>query len=218
MFCDGLGMPMETMKRGMVLAMCGVLGIAVLSTGAIIAAHRAVSMRSDGGSIPPARTAGAVRVALPDGRLLEIYGAQGRAYLSDATRIERLVLPEIRRDASMTVMPTGQVLLWGGTDAKGRVLDYGQWFDPSTRQFVRAANLGLPARAGHTLTVLSDGRLLLAGGWTRDGVPTPQALVWDVLHRQVAPVEGSDVPRYHARAQVAADGAVRIEGVWMITA
>ena len=203
---------METMKRGIASAICGVLGIAVLSTGAIIATHRTVSLRPDGGSVPSARTAGAASVALPDGRLLEIYGAQGRAYLSDATRIERLVLPEVRRDASMTVMPTGQVLLWGGTDAKGRVLDYGQWFDPSTRQFVRAANLGLPARAGHTLTVLSDGRLLLAGGWTGDGVPTPQALVWDVLHRQVAPVEGSDVPRYRARAQVAADGAVRIEG------
>jgi len=203
---------MGMMKRGISLAVCGALGVAVLSAGAIIAAHRTVSVDTDGASVRLARSSDAVSMTLPDGRRLEVYGAQGRAYLSDATRIERLTLPEVRQDASFTVMPTGQVLLWGGTDAKGRVLDYGQWFDPTTRQFVRAANLGLPARAGHTLTVLSDGHLLLAGGWSGDGVPTPQALVWDVLHRQVAPVEGNDVPRYRARAVMEADGAVRIEG------
>lgn len=203
---------MGMMKRGISLAVCGALGVAVLSAGAIIAAHRIVSVDTDGASVRLARSSDAVSMTLPDGRRLEVYGAQGRAYLSDATRIERLTLPEVRQDASFTVMPTGQVLLWGGTDARGRVLDYGQWFDPTTRQFVRAANLGLPARAGHTLTVLSDGHLLLAGGWSGDGVPTPQALVWDVLHRQVAPVEGNDVPRYRARAVMEADGAVRIEG------
>lgn len=203
---------MEQFKHRATLGLAGAIGFAMLSAAAIVVTRSAVPLETDGASVLPARTATTVSIALPDGRHLEFYGAQGRIYLSDATHIDRLALPEARRDASVTVMPTGQMLIWGGTDAQGRVLDYGQWFDPSTRQFVRAANLGLPARAGHTMTVLSDGHLLLAGGWTGEGVPTPQALVWDVLHRQVTPVEGTDVVRYRARAQVEADGAVRLTG------
>ena len=203
---------MEQFKHRATLGLAGAIGFAMLSAAAIVVTRSAVPLETEGASVLPARTAATVSIALPDGRRLDFYGAQGRLYLSDATHIDRLPLPEARRDASVTVMPTGQVLIWGGTDAKGRVLDDGQWFDPATRQFVRAANLGLPARAGHTLTVLSDGHLLLAGGWTGEGIPTPQALIWDVLHRQVTPVEGADVPRYRAHAQVEADGAVRIEG------
>lgn len=203
---------MGLMKRGLSFAACGVLGMALLSAGAITANSRTALLGKDDASAHYIGLARAVSVVLPDGRQFAIYDGQGRGYLSDTMHIERIALPDARRDASVTVMPGGQVLIWGGTDAKGDVLADGQWFDPSTRQFVRAANLGLPARAGHTLTVLSDGRLLLAGGWSGHGVSTPQALVWDVLHRQVTPAEGVDVPRYRARAHMKADGSVRIEG------
>jgi len=203
---------MGLMKQGWSLAVCGVMGVALLSVAAIAANPHASLAGGEETSAHYIGSARAVSVMLPDGRQLAVYDGQGGGHLSDAMGIERIALPEARRDASVTVMPSGQVLIWGGTDAKGQVLDYGQWFDPATRQFVRAANLGLPARAGHTLTVLSDGHLLLAGGWTGHDVPTPQALVWDVLHRQVTPVAGVDVTRYRARARMEANGAIRIEG------
>lgn len=203
---------MERFSNRLTMGLCGALGITLLSAVAILSTHRTTMLATEAPSYAMSLSTDIQRVPLPDGRWLDVYGSQGRAYLSDALHTERLALPEIRSHGSVTVMPSGQVLLWGGVDVKGHIIDYGQWFDTTTRNFVRAANLGLPARADHTLTVLSDGRVLMAGGWAGTNVPTPQALVWDVLRRQVTPVDGeTDVPRFRARAQVESDGAVRID-------
>lgn len=153
------------------------------------------------------------RTLLPDGRLFEIHGADGFAYVIDDTTRRVIKLPEIRRFASVTVMPTGQVLLWGGVDARGDVLNTGEWFEPTTERFVRANALGLPARAGHTLTVLTDGQLLMTGGWSANGIPATTALLWQPASRQVTVLSGEpDQPRLAANAELLADGTVRIDG------
>ena len=204
---------MERLSNRLTTGLWGVLGITLLSAAAMAITHRAAPRGVDAPPYAISLSTDVQHVPLPDGRWLDVYGAQGRAYLSDALHTERLALPESRRYGSATVMPSGQVLLWGGVDSAGHILGYGQWFDPRTKQFVRASNLGLPARAAHTLTVLTDGRVLMAGGWAGTKVPTQQALVWDVLQRQVAPVDGmADVPRFGAKAQVLSNGAVRIDG------
>ncbi|RUL68992.1 RHS repeat-associated core domain-containing protein [Dyella choica] len=148
---------------------------------------------------------------LPDGRTLEVHGAQGIAYLRDGRARQFVPLPEPRRFGSVTVMPGGEVLLWGGIDVQGHVLNNGEWFNPTTRQFTRTGALGLPIRAGHTLTVLSDGNLLMTGGWTSDGVANATVL-WQSQRRQSIPLGDRLVSRLEAVATLQGDGSVMIEG------
>jgi hypothetical protein len=66
------------------------------------------------------------------------------------------------------VLPQGTVLILGGTDTAG-VVDFAELFDPITRQFQVVSTGGPSARAYHTATLLTDGRVLIAGGVSRDG-------------------------------------------------
>ncbi|CAJ4445516.1 RHS repeat-associated core domain protein [Burkholderia pseudomallei] len=155
-----------------------------------------------------------LRTLLPDGRILEVHGTQGIAYLIDGSTRQTVVLPEPRRYASVTVMPGGQVLFWGGIDVRGQVLENGEWFNPSTQQFVRTGALGLPARAGHTLSILTDGTALMTGGWSVDGSPATTAVLWQPQSRQATVLADAvpATPRLEANAMLQADGSVRIEG------
>ncbi|CAJ5947090.1 RHS repeat-associated core domain protein [Burkholderia pseudomallei] len=158
--------------------------------------------------------AGELRTLLPDGRILEVQGTQGVAYLIDGSKRQAVALPEPRRYASVTVMPGGQVLFWGGIDRQGHVLENGEWFNPSTQQFVRTGALGLPARAGHTLSILTDGTALMTGGWSVDGSAATTAVLWQPQNRQATVLaEAVPVtPWLEANATLQPDGSVRIEG------
>lgn len=194
----------------------GVIAVVALSVSALLLAHGRITERvvTDHGAHMLPLSAEVSRTLLPDGRVFEVHGAHGWADLIDTAGIpQRLPLPQIRRFGSVTVMPSGQVLLWGGIDAQGRVLTSGEWFEPGTQRFIRAAHLNLPARAGHTLTLLTDGQLLMTGGWTADGKPAPQALVWNPQRRETTSViGGGSTPRLEAAAHVTADGSVTIQG------
>lgn len=73
-----------------------------------------------------------------------------------------------------TPLPDGRVLIaggctsagCGGTPEGGR----SEIFDPATRRFAPGPSL-VHARAGHTATRLSDGRILLTGGYPDEGRP-----------------------------------------------
>ncbi|QAU24389.1 DUF2778 domain-containing protein [Dyella sp. M7H15-1] len=151
------------------------------------------------------------RTLLPDGRLLEVHGGEGLAYLLDEGQRLPVKLPEARRFGSVTVMPGGDVLLWGGVDAQGHMLDNGEWFHPSTQHFVRTGALDLPARAGHTLTVLTDGSVLMTGGWSVDGKPATLSVVWQPQTRQITLLSKAVSPRMEAKATLQSDGSVVIE-------
>jgi len=152
------------------------------------------------------------RTLLPDGRILEIRGAQGLASIVDGDKRLSMHLPEVRRFGSVTVMPGGEVLLWGGIDAHGQVLDNGEWLNPTTQHFVRTGALGLPPRAGHTLSVLTDGSVLMTGGWSVDGTPATTAVLWQPLTRQATTLSDAQTPRFEAQANLQSDGSVRIDG------
>lgn len=148
---------------------------------------------------------------LTDGRTLEVHGTEGVAYLVNGNSRELVRLPEVRRLASVTVMPGGEVLFWGGIDAQGRVIDNGEWFNPATQRFARTGALGLPARAGHTLTVLTDGRVLMAGGWSATGAPATTAVLWQPQTRQANVISDALSARFEAEASLQSDGSVVIE-------
>ncbi len=150
---------------------------------------------------------------LPDGRTFEVHGIDGVAYLIDGDHRKTIPLPERRRFASVTVMPGGQVLLWGGIDGRGQVLATGEWFDPVHARFVHTGVLGLPARAGHTLTLLSNGDVLMAGGWSQDGTPATTAVMWQPKSHDVVALDHVERGvRLEAIAALQPDGSVRIDG------
>ena len=152
------------------------------------------------------------KALLPDGRMLEVHGADGLAYITGEGSSRSIKLPEVRRYASMTVLPAGQVLFWGGVDVHGNVLETGEWFDPGHERFVRTGKLALAARAGHTMTVLADGRLLMAGGWGMDGELAADDVVWDPRSGLTSVLTDHGAPRVGARAHLQFDGSVVIDG------
>lgn len=193
----------------------GVIGMTALSIVALALPPAASPQRvtSAGHAYLLPASAGISRTLLPDDRILEVHGAQGIAYLLDGHIRQAVQLPEPRRFASVTVMPNGLVLLWGGVDSHGQILESGEWFNPDTHHFVRTGALGLPPRAGHTLSVLTDGTMLMTGGWSTDGTPAATAVHWREDSHQATTLSGVLPPaRLDAAAVLQADGSVRIDG------
>ena len=205
---------MKTQRIGLSrVGLAGVIGVTSLAAFALslppASAPERISSANHTYLLPA--TAEISATLLPDGRTLEVHGTQGTAYLRDGRTRQLVSLPEPRRFGSVTVMPGGEVLFWGGIDAQGHVLDNGEWFNPTTKHFVRTGALGLPARAGHTLTLLTDGSLLMTGGWSTEGEPATTGVVWNPQTRQVATLAEAVSPRMEANAFLQSDGSVVIE-------
>jgi YD repeat-containing protein len=137
---------------------------------------------------PDPNVQGVVTTVLSDGQVLVTGGQSGRrvsdaAILRDpATNTERAIrdgLRTARVGHTATVLGDGTVLIFGGVDARDRVLTDAELYDPATQTFAPVATPGLAPRARHTATLLTDGRVLLAGGLRPDGTVRDDAEVWD---------------------------------------
>jgi hypothetical protein len=66
-----------------------------------------------------------------------------------------------------TLLQSGKVLMAGGSDARGSggsVFASAELYDPATGNFTETGSMTV-GRANHTATLLTDGRVLIAGGW-----------------------------------------------------
>lgn len=121
------------------------------------------------------RIAGVIEgVVLHDGRVLAVSPTGAEIY--DPQRDTWTVVPGLsgRWDSAMALLPNGQVLISGGRDrfeASGVVLTINTIFDPATGSVFSGRQLQIP-RQRHTATVLRDGRVLVIGGVTDNGVAT----------------------------------------------
>ena len=157
------------------------------------------------------------QVSLPDGRTLTLTRDGAMLQLADAAQSDRVLhqwtLRSPRRLATLTMLPSGRVLLWGGVNESGQVQPSGLWWDPVRQTFQSANDVRLASRAGHTATVLTDGRLLITGGWSAGPGGTAQAQVWDERANTAAITRTSLMPpRLGHRASLEADGRVRFHG------
>jgi len=196
-------------------AVFGFSSLAVLSVVAATLSQRQLtaSLLIEGHTYQLPVTRANAEIVLPDGRTLTIDGDKAVALLGAGVTRKTIAMPEVRRYASVTLMPSGQVLVWGGLDQRGHVLKSGVWFEPAADRFVSAGFVGLPGRAGQTMTVLTSGKVLVSGGWRADGNFATDALIWDPLHRVSESVAGvQSAPRALAAARLQADGAVVISG------
>ncbi|MGF6495644.1 RHS repeat-associated protein [Luteibacter sp. 621] len=189
------------------LAGTGVL-LTLSALAVAIAYHHPITARvAIAGPFATDRIADEATVTLADGRPLVLHG--GTLSLGDKT----FPLTTSRHFASLTTMPTGQVLIWGGVDGDGRLVETGEWFEPTTGALVTTGRLGLPVRAAHTLTVLSDGSLAMTGGWGPGNVPSHEVAIWRPLDRHLdLKPDGDTHARLGGSATLLADGTLKIAG------
>ncbi|WP_426700906.1 RHS repeat-associated core domain-containing protein [Rhodanobacter sp. Col0626] len=147
---------------------------------------------------------------LPDGRQL-ILNADRVALRGPAAK-QGLALPERRIGAAVVVLPDARILIWGGADAQGRLFNAGLWFDPATKQFSPASDLALPAGVGQTLTVLSDGQVLLTGAWNSEHRDLEQATLWNPRTNIRSDLGTPLSPRFGQASAVQDDGTVLLWG------
>lgn len=162
-------------------------------------------------AVVPAKAAvvGAQRsLRLAGGQLLLLSSSGADLILQGpggASRTRTWSLPEVRRNASLTMLPDGRVLIWGGHDARGNLQRDGVWFDPDLRTVEPALRLPMAPRSGHTATVLTDGRVLFVGGV---GEHRGHEL-WNPASATWTQVEGR-VPEAGHRAVLRSDGRVHL--------
>lgn len=154
----------------------------------------------------------ALITGLPGG----VLTASGAALL-DVLTGEILPLPigpsRVRSWHSATVLLDGTVLLLGGTDAAGNVVDVPERFDPDTLSFVPTEITGLLPRTQHSAVLLTDGRLLIVGGTDASGSALLDAELWNPKtgrsERLFARLSDA---RLEADAGLLPDGSVLISG------
>jgi len=169
----------------------------------------------------PALLPGQTATRLPDGRWLFIGGEntgrslEGASIWNPATGTTTQIpggLQQRRAWHTATVLPEGQVLIFGGIGVNGRALQSAELFDPETAMFSNLAIEGLSARARHTATLLTDGHVLIAGGIDSSGQTLPTADLWnseDGLVRVLSPLSS---PRRDHTSTLLSDGRVLLWG------
>ncbi|QNH16232.1 RHS Repeat protein [Xanthomonas sp. SS] len=199
---------------GMLLGALSMVGSLWHLEVGLLPAAQASAAESALGDVMQPLAALAQRVQLKDGRWLQLNaaGTQLRKEGAGATPSDKaLDLPEVRINPSLTLLPSGRVLIWGGTDGHGTLRRDGLWYDPTLDALSVANDLTLSPRAGHTATVLTDGSVLFAGGDTASaGMP---AELWDERrNRALALADETSIARRGHTALLQSDGQVRIAG------
>lgn len=160
---------------------------------------------------------------LPDGRVLVAGGGNGPyvpfAEIYDpATGAVRRAEgpPKYRRSAGRAVtLNDGRVFVMGGWFdyyTMPRVAANAEVFDPQTETFTEVTTTGNYSRKGHTLTLLPDGEVLIAGGSTDLGVIPPETSIFSPRLNSVRIGPLMRLGRDNGAALLMDDGGVWVAG------
>jgi hypothetical protein len=120
-----------------------------------------------------------------------------------------------RRAHTATALPDGTVLIAGGENASlvrgGRSLDSAELYDPDKDRFLQWSGLRMTSpRSGHTATLLRNGKVLLAGGWSSTLLASAE--IYDPAASKFAPTGSMSAARHAHTATLLPDGKVLIAG------
>jgi len=159
-------------------------------------------------------------VVLNDGRVLIIGNEQPAEIFDPATSSIALTTGSMlrtRNEATATKLPSGNILIVGGSywDGTHTVTPATtEIYNPATGTFTAGA--ALPSgRAYHRATLLTNGRILITGGWSIDSSfntqGLPNAWLLDAGGNLIASIATAGARHYHS-ATLLPDGRVLIAG------
>jgi len=160
---------------------------------------------------------------LSDGKVLVVSGDDGSAELFDpetGTFALTGSMTTPRYGATFTLLADGKVLVAGGygpgsTGPLPRLLA-AELYDPQTGRFALTGDMGV-GRVLHTATLLTDGRVLIAGGTDRSGgggAATASAELYDPSTGTFTPTGSMNTDRAQHTATRMTSGEVLIAGGW----
>jgi N-acetylneuraminic acid mutarotase len=130
-------------------------------------------------------------------------------------RVEALAMTTARANAAAIRLRDGRVLICGGTATGqvGGVLSSAELYDPVARTFTATGSMTVP-RAGQTITMLRDGRVLLTGGVQNAGFRSQlsSAEIYDPAAGTFSATGSMSVPREGHTATILRDGSVLVAG------
>jgi hypothetical protein len=119
-----------------------------------------------------------------------------------------------RASHSSTLLPDGKVLIaggFGGSGTESSPYRSTEIYDPRTGSFQPAGNMTI-GRTGHTATLLKNGKLLIAGGWTGRYNVRRSAELYDPATGVFAPTGDMVIERAGNTAALLPDGRVLVAG------
>ena len=119
-----------------------------------------------------------------------------------------------REGHSLTALPNGQVLVFGGsTGTNGTYVRSMELFDPTTMTFFSITGSSLVPRMGHSATLLSNGVVVVIGGTTEGGAFARDIEFWDYRTGNVRSLDlGLYLPRSGHEAFLLWNGTILIVG------
>jgi hypothetical protein len=152
-------------------------------------------------------------------------GACGSAGMSQAppvtvtnaagNQVAALAMTTPRANAAAIRLHDGRVLICGGTATGqvGGILASAELYDPAARTFAATGSMTVP-RAGQTITMLHDGRVLLTGGVKNVGFRSElaSAEIYDPASGTFSATGSMSVPREGHTATLLRDGRVLVVG------
>ena len=213
--------PSPAAARAIRTLLCAALGAAALAAAPVPARAGTFSLT---GAIDPARQYHTATL-LPNGKVLVAggYGSGGVGWLIDCQLYDpqkgefietgRLAT---RRDAhTATLLPNGKVLIAGGEEVNeggfSVLLASAELYDPATGLFSHTGSL-VTGRELHSATLMSNGKVLVAGGEDARGYAVSRAELYDPGIGSFIPTGGLSVGRYGHTATALAGGEVLIAG------
>ena len=171
------------------------------------------------GSLAIARQ-GHTATLLPDGRVLIVGGSSTdlRAEIyNPATETFSITgsVSTLRFAHTATLMPNGKVLIVGGKDdniqgvVTSKALATTEIYDPQSGTFSSSGTMA-SARAGHTATLLANGKILVAGG--ANATPLANTEIYDPSTGKFAPGPNMAAPRTNHTATLLGNGGVLVVG------
>lgn len=128
--------------------------------------------------------------------------------------VGKLITP--RAGHTATLLQSGKVLIAGGytpTQVNGSgYLDTAELYDPATKTFSTINSRMSVGRSGHSATLLNNGKVLIAGGWTNNGIFTDSADLYDPSTNTFTPTGRMNIGRANHGSLLLPDGRVLLAG------
>lgn len=116
-----------------------------------------------------------------------------------------------RAGHAVATMGDAKIMISGGRDEKGNILNTTEIYDPTHGTFAPGPNM-LESRTGHFSTLLGDNKVLVAGGMTASGATLSSSEDYDYETYKFTARGSMHAPRYRPAGLMLRDGRVLVTG------